>query len=260
MGSLLISFGNALNNSIMKENSKIALVTGANKGIGFATAKQLLGLGYFVYVGARDEKKGQEAVQQLNALGFTKAALLVIDVADLRSVTAAAELLSSQTEKLDVLINNAAIGGSQPQSASSVDIQVLRDVYETNFFGTVQVTQAMLPLMQRSQAPRIVNLSSELGSLSYHYREKSAYFASNLMAYSTSKTAINAFTLMLAIEMQHTAFKINCVTPGYTATDLTNGSGSQTPDEAAQVIVKYATLGQNGPSGQFFGSTGQLSW
>lgn len=114
--------------------------------------------------------------------------------------------------------------------------------------------------MQKSQAPRIVNLSSELGSLSYHYREKSAYFASNLMAYSISKTAINAFTLMLAIEMQHTAFKINCVTPGYTATDLTNGSGSQTPEEAAQVIVKYATLGQDGPSGQFFAGTGQMFW
>jgi NAD(P)-dependent dehydrogenase (short-subunit alcohol dehydrogenase family) len=244
----------------MEEKSKIALVTGGNKGIGFATAKQLLGLGYFVYIGARDKEKGMAAVQQLNALGFKKASLLVIDVADIKSVKAAAELLSTETGKLDVLINNAAIGGRQPQRASSLDIAVLRDVYETNFFGTVQVTQAMLPLMQNSTAPRIVNISSELGSLGYHYREKSEFFATNLMAYSTSKTAVNAFTLMLANEMQDTPFKINSVTPGYTATDLTNQTGSQTPDEAAQVIVKYATVGQDGPSGQFFGSTGRLIW
>jgi NAD(P)-dependent dehydrogenase (short-subunit alcohol dehydrogenase family) len=244
----------------MKENSQIALVTGSNKGIGFATAKQLLSLGYFVYVGARDEKKGLATVQQFNALGFNKASLLVLDVADFKSVKAAAELLSTKIEKLDVLVNNAAIGGRQPQSASSVDIAVLRDVYETNFFGTVQVTQAMLPLMQKSKAPRIVNVSSELGSLGYHYRDKSEYFASNLMAYSTSKTAVNAFTLMLANELQHTPFKINSVTPGYTATDLTNQTGSQTPEDAAQVILKYATLGPDGPSGQFFGSAGQLFW
>jgi len=244
----------------MEKTSQIALVTGGNKGIGFATAKQLLGLGYFVYVGARDEKKGLVAVQQLNALGFDKASLLVIDVADIKSVKAAAELLSTKAGKLDVLVNNAAIGGRQPQSASSVDIAVLREVYETNFFGVVQVTQAMLPFMKRSQAPRIVNVSSELGSLGYHYRDKSEYFASNLMAYSTSKTAVNAFTLMLANELQHMAFKINSVTPGYTATDLTDQTGSQTPEEAARIIVKYATLGQDGPSGQFFGSAGQMIW
>lgn len=244
----------------MEEKSQIALVTGGNKGIGFAAAKQLLSLGYFVYVGARDETKGLAAVHRLNALGFNKTSLLVIDITDIKSVKAAAEQLSSQAGKLDVLINNAAIGGRQPQSASSVDIAVLREVYGTNFFGTVQVTQAMLPLMQKSRAPRIVNVSSELGSLGYHYREKSVYFASHLMAYSTSKTAVNAFTLMLAIEKQHTAFKINSVTPGYTATDLTDHTGSQTPEEAAQVIVKYATLGPDGPSGQFFGSAGQMFW
>jgi NAD(P)-dependent dehydrogenase (short-subunit alcohol dehydrogenase family) len=244
----------------MKEELKIALVTGANKGIGLATAQQLLSLGYFVYIGSRDEKNGLAAVQQLKALGFDKASFLSIDVTDSRSVKTAAEHLSLQSPRLDVLINNAAIGGRQPQSASSVDISVLRGVYETNFFGIIQVTQAMLPLMRRSTAPRIVNVSSELGSLDYQYREKSAYFASNLMAYSTSKTALNAFTLMLANEMQDTAFKINSVTPGYTSTDLTNQTGSQTPDEAAKIIVKFATLGQNGPSGQFFGSTGRLPW
>src|SRR5471030_1092113 len=114
----------------MEEKSKIALVTGGNKGIGFATAKQLLALGYFVYVGARDEEKGMIALQQLKALGFDKASLLVIDVADGKSVKAAADLLSTEIGKLDVLVNNAAIGGRQPQSASSVDMGVLRDVYD----------------------------------------------------------------------------------------------------------------------------------
>jgi NAD(P)-dependent dehydrogenase (short-subunit alcohol dehydrogenase family) len=244
----------------MKEENKIALVTGGNRGIGFATAKQLLRLGYFVFVGTRDENKGQAAVQEFHALGFDKASLLVIDVADSKSVKSAAALLSSQAGKLDILINNAAIGGRQPQNAAAIDITVLRDVYDTNFFGVVQVTQAMLPLLQRSEAPRIVNLSSELGSLGYQYREKSDYFAGNLMAYSSSKTALNSYTLMLAIQLQHTAFKINSVTPGFTATDLTDHTGSQTPDEAAQVIVKYATLGPDGPTGQFVGSGGQLLW
>jgi NAD(P)-dependent dehydrogenase (short-subunit alcohol dehydrogenase family) len=244
----------------MQKKVQTALVTGANKGIGFAVAKQLLALGYFVYLGARDEKKGVAAVQQLIALGFGNVALLVIDVANGRSVKAAAEQLASTAEMLDVLINNAAIGGEQPQSASSVDIGLLRKVYDTNFFGTVQVTQAMIPLLLRSATPRIVNVSSELGSLGYHYRDKSAWFAGNLMAYSTSKTALNAFTLMLANELQHTAIKVNSVTPGYTATDLTNQTGGQTPDEAAKIIIKFATLGQNGPSGQFFGSAGQILW
>jgi NAD(P)-dependent dehydrogenase (short-subunit alcohol dehydrogenase family) len=244
----------------MKKNLKIALVTGANKGIGFATAKQLLNLGYFVYLGAREEQRGREAVKQLHALGFELASFLKIDVADIISVKAAAVQVSEQAGKLDLLVNNAAIGGTQPQSASSVDMTVLREVYETNFFGAVQVTQAMMPLLRESTAPRIVNVSSELGSLGYHFREKSAYFASQLMAYSTSKTAINAFTLMLANDLQHTAFKINSVTPGYTATDLTDYTGDQTPNQAAAIIVKYATLKEDGPSGQFFGGNGPMIW
>ena len=244
----------------MKDNTNIALVTGANKGIGFAVAKQLLELGYSVFLGARDEKKGQAAVQQLSELGLTEVSFLLIDVADSKSVRAAAEQLSLEAGRLDVLINNAAIGGQQPQSAGLMDIALLRDVFDTNFFGTVEVTHAMLPLMKKSANPRIVNVSSELGSLGFHYAGKSSYLASHLMAYSTSKTAVNAFTLMLANEMQHTPFKINNVTPGYTATDLTGQAGSQTPDEAARVIVKYATLAADGPTGGFFGSAGHLPW
>ncbi len=244
----------------MKENMQIALVTGANKGIGFAAVKQLLSLGYFVYLGARDEKKGLAAVEQLKVLGYDNVSFLPIDVSNDASVKRAAEMLSSKNGKLDVLINNTGIGGHQPQSASSVDMALLKEVYETNYFGTVRVTQAMLPLMQNSGSPRIVNVSSELGSLGYHSQQKSPYFASNLMAYCSSKVAVNSYTILLAIEMRDTAFKINSVTPGYTATDLTNFSGNQTPEEGAQEIVKYATLNQNGPTGQFFGSGREMPW
>ena len=244
----------------MKINSLIALVTGANKGIGLSTTKQLLGMGYHVYLGARDEAKGQAAIEQLNRLGFSKVSLLVVDVSDAASVADAVKRFASLETRLDVLVNNAAIGGQQPQQTSSINMDLLREVLETNYFGVVRVTQAFLPLMSNSESPRIVNVSSELGSLSYHSRTRAENFAKNLMAYSTSKVALNSFTLMLANEFQNTAFKINYVTPGFTATDLTDNSGSQTPDEAARIIVKYATLPKDGPSGQFFGIDGQLPW
>jgi NAD(P)-dependent dehydrogenase (short-subunit alcohol dehydrogenase family) len=244
----------------MKINSQIALVTGANKGIGLSTTKQLLSIGYHVYLGARDEIKGKMAIEQLNRMGFSKVSLLVINVCDANSVADAVARFASLESHLDVLINNAAIGGTQPQETSSINMDLLREVLETNYFGVVRVTQAFLPLMSNSENPRIVNVSSELGSLSYHSRIKAEYFAKHLMAYSTSKVALNSFTLMLANEFQHTAFKINCVSPGFTATDMTNNSGSQTPDEGARIIVKYATLPKDGPSGQFFGSDGQFPW
>jgi NAD(P)-dependent dehydrogenase (short-subunit alcohol dehydrogenase family) len=244
----------------MRYNSLIALVTGANKGIGLSTAKQLLAMGYHVYLGARDEAKGEIVIDQLNAMGFSEVSLLKMDVSDTASVENAVKKFSSSENRLDVLVNNAAIGGRQPQQTSSIQMNLLREVLETNYFGAVRVTQAFLPLMINSENPRIVNVSSELGSLSYHSQTRSEYDAKNLMAYSTSKVALNAFTVMLANEFQNSAFKINCVTPGYTATDLTDNRGSQTPDEAARIIVKYATLSKDGPSGQFFGIRGQFPW
>jgi len=244
----------------MKINALTALVTGANKGIGFSTTKQLLAMGYHVYLGARDEVKGRTAIGQLYKMGFSKVSLLVIDVANAASIDDALKRFASLESRLDVLINNAAIGGTQPQQASSINMDLLREVLETNYFGVVRVTQAFLPLMFNSESPRIVNVSSELGSLSYHSRTKAEYFAKHLMAYSTSKAALNSFTVLLANEFQHTSFKINCVTPGFTATDLNNNSGSQTPDDAARIIVEYAMLPKDGPSGKFFGIDGQFPW
>ena len=244
----------------MSSNSLTALVTGANKGIGLSTAKQLLMMGYHVYLSARDEAKGQAAIAQLKQMGLTKVTLLVMDVADANSVALAAMQFASAEDRLDVLVNNAAIGGTQPQQTSTIDMDLLREVLETNYFGAVRVTRAFLPAMYNAENPRIVNVTSELGSLSYHSRTRHQQFAKQLMAYSTSKAALNSFTIMLANELQHTSFKINSVTPGFTATDLTNNGGSQTPDEAARVIVKYATLSDDGPTGQFFSSSGQFAW
>jgi NAD(P)-dependent dehydrogenase (short-subunit alcohol dehydrogenase family) len=244
----------------MKDKSLIALVTGANKGIGFATVKQLVELGYQVYLGARDEAKGRAAVNKLNAEGFSKVAPLLVDVADAESVVKAAAKFASLEDHLDVLINNAAIGGQQPQTASTINPSLLKEVFETNYFGAVFVTQAFLPFLRKSEIPRVVNVSSELGSLGYHMQSRSEYFAKNLMAYSSSKAALNSYTVMLANELQNTKFKINSVTPGFTATDLNNFTGTRTPEEAANIIAKYATLPSNGPSGQFFGGSGRMPW
>jgi NAD(P)-dependent dehydrogenase (short-subunit alcohol dehydrogenase family) len=244
----------------VKDKRKTALITGANKGIGFSVAMQLLRLGYQVYLGARDEVRGQAAVDQFHAMGLTAVRLLRIDVSDPVSLDDAVAWLGGREDSLDVLVNNAGIAGRQPQSAGSTDISVLKEVFETNFFGAVGVTRAFLPLMHRSEAPRIVNVSSELGSLWFQERDQSGYFATHLMAYSASKTALNSFTLMLAKELQQSKFKVNSVTPGFTATDLNGHSGHQTPDEAARIIVEFATLGPDGPSGQFFGARRSMPW
>jgi NAD(P)-dependent dehydrogenase (short-subunit alcohol dehydrogenase family) len=244
----------------MSGNLKIALVTGANKGIGYSTVKQLLNKGFQVCLGSRDKKRGQLAIDQLNKSGFQKVSLLELDVTDAQSVKKAVTLFIEKYSHLDVLVNNAAIGGQQPQQTSVIPIDDLKETFETNYFGAILVTQAFLPLMHRSRSPHIVNVSSELGSLTFLSHSIDGYYANNLMAYSASKVALNSFTVLLAGELQHTDFKINCVSPGYTATDLTNFGGRRTADEAAELIVKYATLGEEGPSGQFFGINGQIPW
>jgi NAD(P)-dependent dehydrogenase (short-subunit alcohol dehydrogenase family) len=244
----------------MSNDLKIALVTGANKGIGFSTVKQLLSAGYHVYLGARDKKKGQTAIDQLGKEGYSNVSLLELDVTDKTSIKNAVATFAAEQKHLDVLVNNSGIGGQQPQQTSTIRTEQLKEVFETNYFGAVRVTQAFLPFMHRSKFPRIVNVSSELGSLAFHAHTKSSYNSNNLMAYSTTKVALNSFTILLANELQGTPFKINSVTPGYTATDLTSFSGGSTPDEAARVIVKYATLDIDGPTGQFFSENGRIPW
>ena len=238
---------------------RTVLITGANKGIGFETAKQMAQKGYQVCLGSRDEARGQAAVKDLHAAGLTNVEFIRIDVTDSESIRQAAAQLGSRPGPLDILINNAGIAGTQPQHIATTDIDILRAVFETNFFGAVQTTQFFLPLLQRSAAPVIVNVSSELGSLARHSGPERNPNWDLFDAYSCSKTALNAFTLALANQFRNTKFRINSVTPGYTATDLNRHQGLQTAEEGAGFIVKWATTGPDGPTGKFL-KDGAVAW
>lgn len=231
---------------------KTALITGANRSIGLETVRQLLAQGFFVYLGARDLEKGKEAVEQLHQEGFESVEPLLIDVTDAASIAAASAMLTQKIEALDVLINNAGILGTFEQNVLETGADVYREVYETNVFGVIEVTRAFLDLLRKAEAPRIVNLTSGLGSLSLHADPTWKYYSYKPVAYLTSKAALNGYTIALAYELRDTAFKVNAVDPGYTATDFNNHSGPGTVEEAAARVVKAATLDQDGPTGQFF--------
>ncbi len=230
---------------------KTVLITGANKSIGFETAKQLLQQGYYVYLGCRDIKKGELAVNQLKSEGLNEVEPIEIDVNNAGSIKTAAELLTQKTKTLDVLINNAGIAGTM-QAALETDINVFKEVFETNFFGVIEVTQAFIDLLKQSTEPRIVNVTSGLGSLALHNDPTWKYYGVKPAAYVSSKAALNAYTIVLAHHLRDTSFKVNAVDPGYTATDFNHHSGPGTVPDAAARVVKVATLGADGPTGQFF--------
>lgn len=241
-------------------SGRVALVTGANKGIGLEIARQLGGLGHSVLVGSRDASRGASAVEELRAEG-SDAHLLVIDVADEASVVAAAAEVEARFGRLDVLVNNAGISLEQertPPSATPTDR--LRATFDTNVFGVAAVTNAMLPLLRRSAAPRIVNQSSGLGSLALAADPASPLQRVNLLAYNTSKAALNILTLEYAKELRDTPIKVNASNPGLCATDLTNHSGERTAAQGAVAAVRLATLPDDGPTGTFQGDDGPLPW
>jgi NAD(P)-dependent dehydrogenase (short-subunit alcohol dehydrogenase family) len=237
-----------------------ALVTGANKSIGFETAKQLALLGYFVYIGSRDKTKGFKAVENLKAIGLTNVDCIQLDVTDINSIKAARHELETKTETLDILINNAGISGGFPQPATQVSMDTLRLVFETNFFGAVEVTQEFIALLKKSDQPRIVNVTTELSSLTNHSDPNWKFAPFKPAAYGPSKTALNAYTVMLAVELKDTNFKVNCVCPGFTATDFNNHMGEKKVEDAATIIVKYATLDKDGATGKFFSAEGKIDW
>ncbi|GAB4003766.1 SDR family NAD(P)-dependent oxidoreductase [Spirosoma migulaei] len=231
---------------------KTVLITGANKSIGFETARQLLQQGYYVYLGSRDIQKGQQAVSQLQAEGLTQVEPIAIDVDDIESIKAARDVLGQKTNVLDVLINNAGIAGGFPQTSLETNFSVFKQVFETNFFGVIEVTQAFIDLLKQSPEPRIVNVTSGLGSLTLHNDPSWKYYQVKGAVYVSSKAALNAYTIVLAYDLRDTAFKVNAVDPGYTATDFNHHSGPGTVPDAAARVVKAATLGSDGPTGQFF--------
>lgn len=231
---------------------KTVLITGANKSIGFETARQLLQQGYYIYLGCRDMQKGQQAVSQLHSDGLTQVEPIEIDVDQIESIKAARRLLGQKTKVLDVLINNAGIIGSMQQTPLETDISVFKQVFETNFFGVIEVTQAFIDLLRQSPEPRIVNVTSGLGSLTLQNDPSWKYYNVKAACYVPSKAALNAYTIVLAHNLRDTSFKVNAVDPGYTATDFNHHTGPGTVPDAAARLVKAAMLGPDGPTGQFF--------
>ena len=240
-------------NSVTNHPMKYALITGANKSIGLETARQLLQHGYYVFLGSRDLQKGQQAVARLHAEGLTQVEPIQLEVTDSASILAARQAIGQKTHVLDVLINNAGIsGGGVPQTAIATDVAVFKEVYDTNVFGVVQMTQAFLDLLRQSAEPRIVNVTSGLGSVSLNADPAWKYYAVKTAAYGSSKAALNMYTVVLAYELRDTPFKVNAVDPGYTATDFNHHSGPGSVPDAAARVVKAALLAPDGPTGQFF--------
>jgi NAD(P)-dependent dehydrogenase (short-subunit alcohol dehydrogenase family) len=246
---------------------RVALVTGANKGIGLQIAKELAASGFTVLVGSRDLDRGEAAAKTI--AGDARA--LALDVTDARSIAAAAERIRNELGRLDVLVNNAGISHAgkpgrsfeemlnvgRPSGASVAEV---RAVFETNVFGVIAVTQAMLPLLREAPAGRIVNVSSEVGSLTRHSDPSYPYRSIQSVSYVPSKTALNAITVAFANELETTRIKVNAACPGYTATDLNNFHGTRSVQEGAREPVRLALLGPDGPTGTFSNDDGAIPW
>lgn len=238
---------------------RIALITGANKGLGLEIARQLGERGVVVLLGARDEGRGKLAADELAAQGLAAAALR-IDVTDGASIAEAAREIGERYGSLDVLVNNAGITGGFFGPPSAATPEQLREVYDTNVFGVLAVTNAMLPLLRRSTAGRIVNMSSTVGSLALNADVDSELKGYNLVTYQSSKTALNAITLAYAKELLETGIKVNAANPGFTATDMNNHRGHQTVEQGAVTAVRLALLGPDGPTGTSQDENGAVPW
>jgi NAD(P)-dependent dehydrogenase (short-subunit alcohol dehydrogenase family) len=245
---------------LKKINMKTVLITGANKGIGFETAKQLAELNYFVYLGCRDVKHGKDAIQRLNELGLVNVEAITIDVSDINNVKRARKELEMKTSSLDVLINNAGIVGDEPQDLATCNLDALRRIFETNFFGVIQTTQEFLPLLTKSKQASIISVSSEVGSLNLLATPGGKSGRDKYHAYGSSKTALNAFTVMLANEFRGTGLSVNSVTPGHTATDLNGFLGTKSVEQGASPIIKLVTQSNEDVTAKFFKEGGEASW
>ncbi|MFI7611566.1 SDR family NAD(P)-dependent oxidoreductase [Nonomuraea terrae] len=251
-----------------EHTTQVALITGANKGIGRATAERLAALGMTVLIGARDPRRGEETAAAVRAAGGVAHAV-ALDVTDPSTVEQAARLVEERLGHLDVLVNNAGITGSgqvSPEDAvdqipSSVDLDMVRAVFETNVFGVIAVTNAMLPLLRRSPAPRIVNVSSSAGSLTIA-GDPDGPLASlvSSAAYAPSKTALNALTVQYANELGKDGFLVNAADPGFVDTEINNHTGFLTPAQGAAVVARLATLDADGPTAGFFSADGPVPW
>lgn len=239
---------------------KVVLITGANKGIGFEVARQLGRAEFTVLLGARDVARGEEAAGKLRAEGLD----VRFVAADLNQAAESGAALAKQVGEefghLDVLVNNAGIFEKGDGKASDVAIEILRSTFETNFFGTVAFTQAVLPLLRAAENARIVNVSSGLGSIAINGDSSSPYYNAKVLAYNASKAALNMFTVDLTYDLRDTTIKVNSACPGFTATDMNGHTGHQTIEEGAIAIVRLAQLPEDGPSGSFIHKDGSYPW
>jgi NAD(P)-dependent dehydrogenase (short-subunit alcohol dehydrogenase family) len=242
----------------------VALVTGANKGLGKEAARRLGHLGMTVLIGARDADKGAAAAEELREQGID-ARPVALDVTDAATIERARELIAAEFGRLDVLVNNAGVsleGARRPPSETPLD--VVRRTYETNVFGAIAVTNAMIGLLRGSAAARVVNVSTTMGSNAIWSDQESMQrrYAPALLGYDTSKAALNAATVHYAIELQDTPIKVNAASPGYVATDLNNHQGQLAVEDEASVaaVIRLATLPDDGPTGEFHSSDGSVPW
>jgi len=237
--------------------AKVVLITGANSGLGFELARLIAEKGHIVYVGARNETAGKEAVETLHSEGFKAAKLVIVDVTNPSSIRAAAEAIEAAEGKLDVLVNNAGVYKvEENQNAVSPSLNVIREIFETNFFGTIQTTAAFMPLLRKStENLTILNVSSGLGSNTLRAsRTESDEF--DVTGYNASKAALNSYTITLSHELKKEGFKVNAVAPGFTATKLTGGRGQPVKDGALG-LLRWALVDENGPTGKFFNVSGE---
>jgi NAD(P)-dependent dehydrogenase (short-subunit alcohol dehydrogenase family) len=249
-------------------NKPVALVTGANQGIGLQIAKELVTHGFIVLVGSRNFERGEAAAKEVGP----DARAIQLDVTDENSIVAAAKRIRSELGRLDVLVNNAAISNTRLQPGMSIEeyskttrpsvvsLDEVRAVFETNVYGVLAVTQAMLPLLREAPAARIVNVSSGVGSLTRSSDPAYPWRSIFGPVYPASKTALNAMTLAMAIELESTGIKVNAACPGFTKTNLNNYTGTQTVEEGAREPVRLALLGSDGPTGTFSNGDGPLPW
>lgn len=244
-------------------NKSIALITGANKGIGYETAYQLGKAGITILASARSKEKGTAATTQLKAAGID-AEFLQLNVDSTAEITSAVDFIEKKYGRLDILVNNAGImlevGGWDVNTAPTIDEQVLRATLDTNFFGVVKLTNALLPLLRKSDAGRIVNLSSILGSLTLHSNPSSPIYQSKLFAYNMSKTALNAYTVHLAAALANTNIKVNAAHPGWVKTDMGTDEAPMEIVDGAKTSVQLALLGADGPTGAYIHMGDTLPW
>ena len=245
----------------MSKAKNVALISGANKGIGFETARQLGQKGITVILGSRDLAKGEAAATQLKKEGIDARAVK-LDVVNHADVKAVADTIARDYGHLDILVNNAgimleAIGGN---NTSTVSDEILRKTFDTNFFAAVAVTRAFLPLLKKSDSGRIVNVSSILGSLALHATEGSPIYEAKALAYDASKAALNSFTIHLAHELKGTKIKVNSAHPGWVKTDMGTDAAPMEIVDGAKTEVDLATLGPDGPTGGYFNDEGPVPW